>query len=108
MDTADSWFIQRLRTLPRRRRLEDILLDRRLRELDVSSLVDHIARLEAELASRGASACSARGGRRFRSTGGRASFSRRTRFRPRSRQAACLRLLTWIGARARFSLLRSS
>jgi hypothetical protein len=51
MDTADSWFIERLRTLPRRHRLEDILLDRRLRELDVASLVDHIARLEAELAA---------------------------------------------------------
>lgn len=51
MDTADGWFIERLRTLPRRRRLEDILLDRRLRELDVSSLVDHIARLEAEVAA---------------------------------------------------------
>jgi hypothetical protein len=51
MDAADSWFIERLRTLPRRRRLEDILLDRRLRELDVSSLVGHIARLEEELAA---------------------------------------------------------
>ena len=50
MDAADGWFIERLRARPRRRRLEDILFERRVRELDVSSLVEHIARLEAELA----------------------------------------------------------
>ena len=36
MDAADGWFIERLRALPRRRRLEEILLDRRVRELDLS------------------------------------------------------------------------
>jgi hypothetical protein len=47
---ADSWFIGALRALPRRRRLEDLLFERRLKEADVDGLVDIIARLEAEIA----------------------------------------------------------
>jgi hypothetical protein len=48
-DPHDGWLIARLRALPRRR-LEDLLLDRRLRHLDVGRLVDHLERLEAEIA----------------------------------------------------------
>jgi len=47
---ADGWFIAQLRGLPRRRRLEEHLLDRRLRGLDVKELADHLDRLEAEVA----------------------------------------------------------
>jgi hypothetical protein len=46
----DGWLIARLRALPRRR-LDDLLLDRRLRHLDVGGLVDHLERLEAEIAT---------------------------------------------------------
>src|SRR5438034_9325799 len=50
MNAAAGW-LTRLRRLLRRRPLEDVLLDRRLRELDVPALVEHVASLEAELAS---------------------------------------------------------
>jgi hypothetical protein len=50
MEAADSWFIAKLRGLPRRRRFEELLLDRRLRGLDVTALADHLDRLEAEIA----------------------------------------------------------
>lgn len=46
---ADSWLIGRLRARPRRRRLEDLLFERRLRDADVHELLEHVARLEAEL-----------------------------------------------------------
>jgi hypothetical protein len=49
MEAADSWFIAPLRGLPRRRRFEQLLLDRRLRGLDVTALADHLDRLEAEI-----------------------------------------------------------
>jgi hypothetical protein len=49
-DPHDGWLIARLRGMPRRR-LEDLLLDRRLRHLDVGGLVDHLERLEAEIAT---------------------------------------------------------
>jgi hypothetical protein len=48
-DPHDRWLIARLRALPRRR-LDELLLDRRLRHLDVGGLVDHLERLEAEIA----------------------------------------------------------
>jgi hypothetical protein len=47
---ADGWFIAQLRGLPRRRRLEEHLLDKRLRGLDITALADHLDRLEAEVA----------------------------------------------------------
>jgi hypothetical protein len=50
MEAADSWFISHLRGLPRRHRLEEHLLDRRLRGLDVQGLVAHLDRLEDEVA----------------------------------------------------------
>jgi hypothetical protein len=50
MEAGDNWFIAQLRVLPHRRRLEELLLDRRLRELDVKSLADHLDKLEAEIA----------------------------------------------------------
>lgn len=49
-DPNDGWLIAHLRALPRRR-LEGLLLDRRLRHLDVSGLVDHLERLEHEIAA---------------------------------------------------------
>jgi hypothetical protein len=49
-DPHDGWLIARLRGLPRRR-LDDLLLDRRLRHLDLAGLIDHLERLEAEIAS---------------------------------------------------------
>lgn len=49
-DPHDGWLIARLRAMPRRR-LEDLLMDRRLRDLDVTGLVDHLERLEAEVAT---------------------------------------------------------
>ena len=48
-DPNDGWLIAHLRALPRRR-LENLLLDRRLRHLDVGGLVDHLERLEHEIA----------------------------------------------------------
>jgi len=50
MEAADGWFIAHLRGLPRRRRLEELLLDRRLRGLDVRALADHLDRLDTEVA----------------------------------------------------------
>jgi hypothetical protein len=47
---ADGWFIAHLRGRPRRHRLEDVLLDRRLRGLDVHALADHLEKLEEEVA----------------------------------------------------------
>jgi hypothetical protein len=47
----DGWLIAHLRALPRRRRFEDLLLDRRLRHLDIGRLVEHVERLEAEIAA---------------------------------------------------------
>ena len=47
---ADGWFITHLRGLPRRHRLEELLLDRRLRGLDVEALADQLDRLEEEVA----------------------------------------------------------
>jgi hypothetical protein len=44
----DGWLISHLRRRPRRR-LEDKLLDRKLRHLDVDGLVDNLDRLEAEV-----------------------------------------------------------
>jgi hypothetical protein len=49
-DPHDGWLIARLRALPRRR-LEDLLLDRRLRHLDVGGIADHLERLETEVAT---------------------------------------------------------
>jgi hypothetical protein len=49
-DPPDGWLIARLRGLPRKR-LEDLLLDRRLRHLDVGGLIDHLERLEVEIAT---------------------------------------------------------
>jgi hypothetical protein len=48
--SADGWFISHLRGLPRRRRLEELLIDRRLRGLEVHALADHLDRLESEVA----------------------------------------------------------
>jgi hypothetical protein len=50
MEAADGWFIAHLRGRPRRHRLEELLLDRRLRGLDVHALADHLHKLEAEVA----------------------------------------------------------
>jgi hypothetical protein len=50
MEAAQGWFIAQLRARPRRRRLEDLLLDRRLRGLDLRALADHLDTLEAEVA----------------------------------------------------------
>ena len=47
---ADSWLIGKLRAIPRRHRLEEILLERRLRDLDVPGLAAHIAELELQVA----------------------------------------------------------
>jgi hypothetical protein len=47
---VDSWLIAHLRGLPRRRRFEEILFDRRVRALDIEALVDHVDRLEEEVA----------------------------------------------------------
>jgi hypothetical protein len=49
MEAADAWFIAHLRALPRSRRLDELLLDRRLRGLDVNALADHLDRLETEV-----------------------------------------------------------
>jgi hypothetical protein len=45
---TDGWLIARLRARPQRR-LDDLLLERRLRHLDVGGLIDHLARLEDEV-----------------------------------------------------------
>jgi hypothetical protein len=50
MEAADGWFIAHLRARPRRHRLEEILLDRRLRGLDLHALVDQLELLEGEVA----------------------------------------------------------
>jgi hypothetical protein len=51
METAaDGWLMGRLRALPRRGRLDELLLDRRLRTLDLSQLVAHLGALEDEVA----------------------------------------------------------
>jgi len=50
MEAADGWLIAHLRSRPRRRRLEELLFDRKLRVLDVKALVEHISTLEAEVA----------------------------------------------------------
>jgi hypothetical protein len=50
MEAGDSWFIEHVRSLPRRRRFEELLFDRRLRALDIKALVDHVDRLEEEIA----------------------------------------------------------
>jgi hypothetical protein len=47
---ADGWFIAHLRARPRRHRLEELILDRRLRGLDVHVLADHLDKLETEVA----------------------------------------------------------
>jgi hypothetical protein len=47
---ADGWFIAHLRGHPRRHRLDELLLDRRLRGLDVHALADHLDELETEVA----------------------------------------------------------
>jgi hypothetical protein len=47
----DGWLMAHLRALPRRRRFEDLLLDRRLRHLDIGGLVEHLESLEAEIAA---------------------------------------------------------
>jgi hypothetical protein len=49
MEAADGWFIAHLRARPRRHRLEDLLLDRRLRGLDIHALADHLDKLESEI-----------------------------------------------------------
>jgi hypothetical protein len=51
MEAADNWFISQQRSRPRRRRLEEMLLDRRLRGLDVKGLADHLDTLEQEVAA---------------------------------------------------------
>jgi hypothetical protein len=51
MEAADNWFISQQRSRPRRRRLEEMLLDRRLRGLDIKGLADHLDTLEAEVAA---------------------------------------------------------
>jgi hypothetical protein len=43
MDAADSWFIGRLRGLPRRQRVEELLLD-------TSAIADHLDELESKVA----------------------------------------------------------
>jgi hypothetical protein len=50
VEIVDNWFIGHLRGRPRRRRLEEILFDRRARSLDIESLVEHISQLEDEVA----------------------------------------------------------
>jgi hypothetical protein len=50
MEAADGWLIAHLRGRPRRHRLEDLLLDRRLRGLDIQGLADHLNKLEVEVA----------------------------------------------------------
>jgi len=50
METVDGWFIAHLRGLPRRHGFEELLLERRLRSLDVKALADHLDRLESEVA----------------------------------------------------------
>lgn len=50
VEVVDNWLIGHLRGLPRRRRLEEILFDRRARSLDIDSLVEHISQLEDEVA----------------------------------------------------------
>jgi hypothetical protein len=47
---ADGWLIAHLRARPRRHRIEELLLDRRLRGLDIHALADHLDRLESEVA----------------------------------------------------------
>ncbi len=47
----DNWFITHARGLPRRRRFEDLLFDRKLRALDIKALVDHVDQLENEIAA---------------------------------------------------------
>src|SRR5260370_19323977 len=47
----DNWFITHARGLPRRRRFEDLLFDRKLRALDIKALVDHVDQLEDEIAA---------------------------------------------------------
>ena len=51
MEAADNWFISQQRSRPRRRRLEEMLLDRRLRGLDVKGLADHLDALEQEVSA---------------------------------------------------------
>jgi hypothetical protein len=51
VEAADNWFISQQRSRPRRRRLEEMLLDRRLRGLDVKGLADHLDTLEGEVAA---------------------------------------------------------
>ena len=52
METEDdSWFITHARGLPRRRRFEDLLFDRKLRALDIKAIVEHVDRLEGEIAA---------------------------------------------------------
>jgi hypothetical protein len=48
-EQGDGWSIGRGRGLPRRRRLEDVLLDRRLRDLNVPELAAQVERLEEEV-----------------------------------------------------------
>jgi hypothetical protein len=47
---ADGWFIGHLRGRTRRHRLEEHLLDRRLRSLDIHALGEHLDALESEIA----------------------------------------------------------
>jgi hypothetical protein len=49
VEAADGWFIGTLRGKPRRRRLDEILMNRRLRDLDVAGLTAHIDKLEAQV-----------------------------------------------------------
>jgi hypothetical protein len=49
-EAADGWLIAHLRGRPRRHRLEEHLLDRRLRGLDIQGLAEHLNKLEAEVA----------------------------------------------------------
>jgi hypothetical protein len=46
----DNWFITHARGLRRRRRFEDLLFDRKLRALDIKAIVEHVDRLEGEIA----------------------------------------------------------
>jgi hypothetical protein len=50
-DRDDNWFITHARGLPRRRRFEDLLFDRKLRALDIKAIVEHVDRLEGEIAA---------------------------------------------------------
>jgi hypothetical protein len=50
VEVVDNWLIGHLRGRPRRRRLEEILFDRRARSLEIDSLVEHISQLEDEVA----------------------------------------------------------